>query len=215
MTLPGPSPGGKSGPVHALVLAAGGGKRFGGRKLHAHYQGRPLLSYVLAVVEGACRRGLLQGGCVVIAAGDGRACRLALAAKLEPVVNQLPERGLSNSLRLGLTSLERRTTEEAGAALVLLGDQPLVRPDVIEQLVRAWQHTGSTIIRPRYSARGGAPGHPVLLSHELWPRAWHLEGDVGFSALLDPSSPGALTLDVTGDNPDVDTRADLQALGPP
>lgn len=215
MTLPGPSPGGKSGPVHALVLAAGGGKRFGGGKLHAHYQGRPLLSHVLAAVDGACRRGLLYGGCVVIAAGNERACRMASAAKLEPVVNPLPELGLSNSLRLGLAFLDRETAAEAGAALVLLGDQPLVRLDVIEQLVRAWQHAGGTFIRPRYSARGGIPGHPVLLSRELWPRAWHLEGDVGFGALLNPSSPGALTLDVTGDNPDVDTRADLKALGPP
>ena len=63
--------------VHALILAAGQSRRFGGGKLHALYRGRPLLSYVLDVVEAARKRGLLDGGHVVVAAGDERALTLA------------------------------------------------------------------------------------------------------------------------------------------
>ena len=203
--------------AHALILAAGQGRRFGGGKLHALYRGRPLLSYVLDVVEVARKRGLLDGGHVVVAAGDERALMLARAGGLGTIINDAPDLGLSHSVRLGLAELEARTIEEAGAALVFLGDQPLVRIDVVEALVAAWQAReagggSGPIVRPRYAARPEVPGHPVLLVRSIWARARQLEGGRGFSALLDSSPPETVTLDVKGDNPDVDTRADLNAL---
>jgi molybdenum cofactor cytidylyltransferase len=132
-------------------------------------------------------------------------------AGLEPVFNDAPERGLSYSLRLGLASLESGPPA-AGAALVFLGDQPLVRLEVVERLVKAWQEGRGAIIRPRYTEPGDAPGHPVVLSRRMWPQARKLEGDLGFRALLDSNPPDMVTLDVAGDNPDVDTLADLRAL---
>ena len=209
--------------VHALILAAGQSRRFGGGKLHALYRGRPLLSYVLDVVEAARKRGLLDGGHVVVAAGDERALTLARAGGLGIVINHAPELGLSHSVQLGLAALESRTIEEAGAALVFLGDQPLVRIDVVEALVAAWRVLSGPatreggggrdpIVRPRYEACPDAPGHPVLLARSIWARARQLEDDRGFGALLDSSSTETVRLDVRGDNPDVDTRADLNAL---
>lgn len=198
--------------AHALILAAGQGRRFGGGKLHALYRGAPLLSYVLDVVEVARKRGFLDGGHVVVAAGDERGLALARAGGLGIVINDASELGLSYSVRLGLAALEARPIEEVGAALVFLGDQPLVRTDVVEALVAAWKQGSGPVIRPRYEARPDAPGHPVLLARSIWARARRLEGDRGLSALLDSSPPETVTLDVKGDNPDVDTRADLNAL---
>jgi molybdenum cofactor cytidylyltransferase len=199
-------------PVQALVLAAGRGQRFGGGKLHALYRDRPLLAHVLTVVEAACNHGLIRGGHVVIGADDERASGLVRDAGLEPIVNDAPELGLSNSLRLGLASLETESMVDPGAALVFLGDQPLVRLDVVEQLVKAWQEGRGAIIRPRYTGPGDVPGHPVVISRKVWPLASQLTGDLGFRVLVDSSSPDMVMLDVAGDNPDVDTWADLQAL---
>lgn len=215
MTLLGPYHGGKTErdtPLKALVLAAGRSHRFGGGKLHALYQGRPLLSHVLAVVEAGCNEGLLRGGHVVIGSDDEPASRLVRDAGLEAIVNDAPELGLSHSLRLGLASLARGAAEDPGAALIFLGDQPLVRLDVVEQLVNAWHQGRGPIIRPRYQARPDVPGHPLVLSRRMWSQAGRLEGDHGVGALLDSSAPDMVTLDVAGDNPDVDTLADLQAL---
>ena len=195
--------------THALVLAAGQSRRFGGGKLHALYQGRPLLSYVVEVVQLARTRGLIEGGHVVVADHDERGLALAQAGGLEAIINHAPEQGLSHSLRLGLAALEASAPGEAGAALVFLADQPLVRLDVVEALVAAG---GDQIVRPRYQGHPDAPGHPVLLPRSVWEHARRLEGDRGFSALLSSSLPETLTLDVTGDNPDVDTLADLEAL---
>lgn len=197
--------------AHALVLAAGQGRRFGGGKLQALHQGRPLLSYVLDVVGGARRRGLIDGGHVVVGADDEPAMTLAAAGGLDTVINDAPERGLSHSVRLGVAVVESQTTEETGAVLIFLGDQPLVRLDVVETLVAAWRQGRGPIVRPRYEGRPDTPGHPVLLARSVWPLARQLEGDRGFSVLA-ANPQETVTLDVTGDNPDVDTWADLTAL---
>jgi molybdenum cofactor cytidylyltransferase len=203
----------RAGPMmKGLVLAAGAGVRFGGGKLHALYRGQPLLAHVLGVILAARERGLLQGGHVVVAATDGPALALVQDAGLEPVVNDSPDLGLSYSLRLGLASLESQIGNEPSGALVFLGDQPQVRVEVVEQLVDAWRQGKGQIIRPRYADNRDIPGHPVLLSHVVWPLARQLEGDRGWSALLEPGSPELVTVDVPGSNPDVDTRVDLQAL---
>lgn len=198
--------------IHALILAAGEGRRFGGGKLHALHQGRPLLSHVLDIVAVARKRGLLDGGHVVVAADDERGLALARAGGLGTVSNDAPASGLSHSIRLGLAALAIPTVEKVGAVLVLLGDQPLVRLDVVEALVAAWRQGRGPIVRPRYAGRPDAPGHPVLLSRSIWSRAGQLEGDQGFRPLLDNDRAETVTLDVKGDNPDVDTRADLDAL---
>ncbi len=216
MTLLGGPNGGKSnrdqpkGPVYALLLAAGTGSRFGYDKLHALYHGRPLLAYSLTVIRAAWDRGLLGGARAVIHSLDDRAMEMAREAAVQAVLNDAPDAGLSGSLRLGLEDLEREG--EAAAALIFLGDQPQVRLEVVQALVAAWHRDRRAIIRPRYAARPEVPGHPVLLSRGVWSRVWQLEGDVGFSALHDTHADDSLILDVSGDNPDIDTPADLQRL---
>ena len=200
--------------VAPLVLAAGKGLRFGGGKLLASYRGRPLLSHVLDVVRAAVERRLLKGGCAVVSAQDEDSRALVEQAGLEAVLNDAPGQGLSRSLQLGLTTLERRKTGEAyvGAAVVFLADQPLVRLDVVEGLVAAWRAGDAGIFRPRYAACPETPGHPVLLNRSVWQLAHRLDGDHGFAGLADHGSVSVVTLDVPGDNPDIDTPADLQAL---
>jgi molybdenum cofactor cytidylyltransferase len=201
-------------PVRPLVLAAGKGLRFGGGKLLASYRGRPLLSHVLDVVRAASEGGLLKGGCAIISAEDPDSRALVEKAGLEPVLNDAPGQGLSRSLQLGLAALKRRKPGEpyAGAALVFLADQPLIRLDVVEGLVAAWRAGDAGIFRPRYAARPDTPGHPVLLNRSVWQLAHQLDGDHGFASLAEHGSVRVVTLDVPGDNPDIDTPADLQAL---
>lgn len=197
--------------AHALILAAGESRRFGGGKVHALFRGKPLLSYVLDVVGAARQRGLIGGGHVVVGVGDDRAVALANAAGLESIINDGPELGLSHSLRLGLAAVQA-SSADPGAALIFPADQPLVRIEVVEALVSRWREGGRDIIRPRYAARPKAPGHPALLTRGVWKAARRLQGDKGFASLLGSSSFQTVTIDVPGDNPDIDTRADLLGL---
>jgi molybdenum cofactor cytidylyltransferase len=194
--------------VAALVLAAGGGRRFGGAKLLAPLRGRPVLAHVLEVVQRARAAGIVTAARIVVARDDAGVADLAARAGVETVANPEPERGLASSLRLGLAAFEH----DAAAALVLLADQPLVRLETLAALTAAWRDQRAVLVRPRYADAPGEPGHPVLADRSLWPLADRLAGDAGFGAVLPPGSPGVVLIDLAGGNPDVDTPADLHTL---
>ena len=194
--------------VGGLVLAAGLARRFGGGKLLATIGDRPLISHVLDAVSAAQARGLLAASYLVAAEGDRSIADLARWAAVTLVSNPDPSRGLSSSLKLGLAALP----VTLDAALVFLGDQPMVRVEVVERLIVAWQEGGTGVVRPRYAGSPDAPGHPVLLDRRTWQLATDLEGDSGLSPLFSPGAVDVRMIDVPGDNPDVNTPADLLAL---
>ena len=139
---------------------------------------------------------------------DEASFELVRHLRLEPVLNSAPDQGLSYSLQLGLAALEEAGGAEA--ALIVLGDQPLVRLEVVAAIISAWYVGGEAIIRPRYEASPGVPGHPVLVARSLWPLIRELQGDAGIGSVV--PRPKETLVDVTGHNPDVDTLSDLQAL---
>jgi molybdenum cofactor cytidylyltransferase len=167
--------------------------------------------YVLDVVSTARQRGLIGGAHLVIGPEDDRAVDLANAAGLETIINDAPELGLSNSLQLGIAAVQA-SSADPGAALIFLADQPLVQLEVVDALISSWREGSRDIIRPRYATQPKAPGHPVLLTRAVWQAARRLQGDKGFSSLLGSSSFQTVVIDVPGDNPDIDTPADLSGL---
>jgi CTP:molybdopterin cytidylyltransferase MocA len=195
-------------PVAAVVLAAGSAQRFGGPKLLAPFRGRPLAAYSLDAARRAREAGLVHGVVLVIAAADLALAGLGRQAGATIVENEAAERGLASSLQRGLDTLG----SDIGAVLVMLADQPLVRVEVLAGLVAAWRARDGALFRPRYDAAPDQPGHPVLADRSLWPLARTLSGDRGFGALLPPGSPSVVTIDVAGQNPDVDTPDDLASL---
>jgi molybdenum cofactor cytidylyltransferase len=198
----------------AVILAAGTGSRFGGGKIRATLDGRPLVAHVLAAVREA---GI--GRVVLVLGRDAGpvldAIRDAEPAALEHVLvalNPSPQRGLATSLRLGFgaaTAASPAVPPPAGV-LVLLGDQPRVRADVLRILCGAPAPADAVAVVPRYAA--DAAPNPVLLLPAGWPLVARLSGDRGFGPLLAAESARVVWVAVPGANPDVDTPVDLAAL---
>jgi molybdenum cofactor cytidylyltransferase len=179
-----------------LVLAAGLGTRFGGRKLLALIDGRPMLQHVLDLAAVAALSPV-----VVVLGDDAGEIRAACAWREEWIVfNDQPKLGLSNSLRLGLSAVAASNSERAA---VLLGDQPFLSQAQLDVVLAA---PGSIVV-PRYQ---GKPGNPVTLSRDIWPLAASLEGDRGFSQLFRSRPDLVSYVDVPGTNPGIDTPADLR-----
>jgi molybdenum cofactor cytidylyltransferase len=201
--------------VAGLLLAAGLGRRFGGAKLAAPLDGRPLVAHILDTLRDAVDDGTLARGLVVAASdrsalGDVRVVRgAAQGLGLEVVTNDAPEDGLSGSLQVGLKALEAMPVD---AVLVLLADQPRTPPGVLSAMVAEWRRTAAPIVVPRYGGAGGAPGNPVLLARAVWPIAGTLRGDSGMSAVARQRPDLVAYLDVEGANPDVDRPEDLEGL---
>lgn len=185
--------------VGAVVLAAGAGSRFGAVKQLAGVGGRPLLERVLDAVASAG----IDDVVVVLGAAAPEIERRVRWRSERRVVNPAPGRGLASSVRLGLAALGPDLT----AALVLLGDQPLVRPDVIRALLEAAGAADRPIVVPRYEGDGAR--NPVLLGRAAFGLVDEMVGDRGLGPVLQAHEHMVREVPVGGGNPDVDTPEDL------
>ena len=186
--------------IGGVVLAAGGGSRFGGTKQLAELRGRPLLSYAVesmlavpaiwpvVVVLGHDAHAILRG----VEFGDATV-----------VVCDAWQEGQSASLRAGIEALG-----DVDAAVVTLGDQPRITPQVIAATLD-FDADCHDAVRATY---GGAPGHPVLLTRRLLARAGELRGDVGFRDLLSGQRVRRFEAGHLCDPVDVDTQEELARL---
>jgi molybdenum cofactor cytidylyltransferase len=186
--------------VGGIVLAAGGGSRFGATKQLAELRGRPLLSYA---VESMLSVPAIWP--VVVVLGHDAP---AIQARVEfheanVVVCDSWREGQSASLRAGVEALG-----DVDAAVVTLGDQPFITPQVIAGSLDFDEHYHDAV-RTTY---GGAPGHPVVLTRRLLERVGDLRGDVGFRDLLVGQRVRRFEAGQLCDPTDVDTQEELARL---
>jgi nicotine blue oxidoreductase len=191
--------------VAGLLLAAGGGRRLGGRpKALLEHRGRPLVEYAVGVLRAA--------GCTRVHVVLGaRADAVRERARLDGCVlvdNPEWESGMGSSLRAGLGSL---AGTGARAALVSLVDQPGIGPRAVARVLAAHQDDTSLVSATYDSVRG----HPVLFGAAHWAGvAASATGDRGARAYL-KEHEAAITLVECGDvaEPyDIDTEDDLGHL---
>jgi CTP:molybdopterin cytidylyltransferase MocA len=141
--------------VIGLVLAAGGGRRYGMPKALIDWHGRLLVQHAADT--------LAEAGCadVVVVLG-AEAARVRAAAPDLPRTVENPDwaTGMASSLRTGLAAL---AGSPAAAAVVLLVDMPGVTPAAVR---RVTEHAApDALVMGGYGARRG---HPVLLGREHW-----------------------------------------------
>lgn len=191
--------------VAAILLAAGGGRRLGGRpKALLGHRGRPLVEHAV--------RALREGGCarihVVLGAAAETVRERAELTGCVLVDNPAWAEGMGSSLRAGLASL---TQTDARAALVCLVDQPGIGPEAIARVLAAYRSPASLASATYHGERG----HPVLFGSDHWPGiADGAVGDQGARAYL-KAHADAVTRVECGDvarPDDIDTEADLARL---
>lgn len=190
----------------ALILAAGESRRFGEPKQLADWGGRPLLEYVAGRAAEWPR---VDEVYAVLGAEAERIMERVDLSGVTVVENLDWREGIASSLRAGLDAL--LGDREAGAALVVLADQPMVPASAVERLFEARRRSGRPVILPRYRF---LRGHPVLLDRWLWPRLIAgLEGDQGARNLFLAHPEWVEEVTVGEDAPrDIDTREDLRRL---
>jgi molybdenum cofactor cytidylyltransferase len=189
----------RSGPVVGLVLAAGTSSRLGRPKQLLDLAGKPVLQHVL----DACEEAPLDRIVLVLGyAAEEIASRLHLPPRGGVVVNADFGEGQSTSLRAGLGA----AGAEAQAAVVLLGDQPGIRPQSIAGVIEAWRRGRALMVQASY---GGRPAHPTIFDRTVWPDLAQAAGDEGARSILAGHPEWRSTVEVGGAPPlDIDTEAD-------
>jgi len=188
-------------PFEAVVLAAGAGARFGGRKLLAPWRGGVLLEGALAAARAAPVRAV-----TLVTGADAEDVATAASA-FDPALRivHAPDHaeGMAASLRAGIASL----AADAQAAFVFLGDMPRVPHAVLQPLADAVAG-GAAAAAPAFEGRRG---NPVVLSRALFPAVLALTGDAGARGVLSGLGGGLVLVDAPDDGVlfDVDRPADL------
>jgi CTP:molybdopterin cytidylyltransferase MocA len=187
------------GELVGIVLAAGGGSRFGGRKQLAPLGGRPMLEHVLETMS----RARLDRVLVVLGSDEAEIRERVELHGAEPVSSPDWRQGQARSLSAGIEA-----AGGAAAVLVALGDQPGLSYRAIDAVLAA---RGGELDAVR-AVYGGVPGHPVLIERRLFGRLIGATGDVGARAVISAARHLDLDCDGLGDPADVDTREALRKL---
>jgi molybdenum cofactor cytidylyltransferase len=191
-----------------VVLAAGSGSRFGGRKLIVDFSGRPLLQ---RAIDAAC--GSLAQSCILVLGADAETVRNCVEPRRCSVaLNAAWQEGIASSIRTGLT-----TALEFDACVFLLADQPFVTSADIDDLIvpagisRGEHRLLSHIVALRAGRTWGAP---VLFPRRDFAALARLKGDEGGKRYAQ-SQTRRLRFVTARDSRafcDVDSPADLRAL---
>ena len=157
--------------IAAIILAAGYSSRLGDFKPLLRLDGLTLVERAVALFQEAG-----VGRIVVVAGHRGdEVAAVAETAKADWVLNPGYDDGMFSSVTTGLTALG--STVEA--FLMLPVDIPLVRPETVRRLLRAYpDHPGSILYPSFQGRRGHPPVIPMALAGDIlaWPGQGGLKG---------------------------------------
>ncbi|MEN3973463.1 nucleotidyltransferase family protein [Sphingomicrobium sp. XHP0235] len=150
--------------VALVLLAAGEGARFGGDKLGATFNGRPLIDHALAAAEGTrvTRR---------IVVRRTQAAPLSLGPNWQLVVNAQAAEGIASSIRAGVEA-----ALDCDRIVIALADMPLIDAAHLDRIAQA---TGTIFTRQA----DGHPGPPAAFDRSSFSRLAGLQGDRGAASL--------------------------------
>lgn len=114
--------------------------------------------------------------------------------------------GMSASLKAGINALSPDTE----GALVLLADQPNLKPHTINRFLESFENSGKKIVVGRYQQ---ITGNPVLFHRDFFPELLRLQGDVGARSLLRRLPDEIATVEIPLDQClDIDTMEDFKKM---
>jgi molybdenum cofactor cytidylyltransferase len=192
--------------IAALVLAAGRSRRMAphNKLLVADKTGKPMIARVVDNVLSSKARPVL-----VVTGHQADQVQHALGGRPVRYVHA-PEyaEGLSASLKAGIAAVP----EECAAALVCLGDMPLVTGRMIDRLLSAYDpDEGRLIVLPTFR---GKQGNPMLWDREFFSEILEISGDSGARFLLGQHLESVAEVEMADDAVlrDFDTTESLNTL---
>lgn len=188
--------------VVGIVLAAGESRRMGRLKALLPFGTGTVIEQVLQPLLHA------QLAAVVVVLGY-RAADITAVIQHFPVqilYNPDYQQGMTTSVQVAL----RDITPLPDAYLLTLVDQPQLRPELIQQLVFAFAHTGKGMVIPTHH---GKRGHPIILARRYRQEVLALGPRQGLNVVTRGHPDDTLEIPVDSDDilRDMDYQEDYEA----
>ena len=172
--------------ICAVVLAAGLSSRMGVQKLLLPFGGKTVIGHIVDQLLAST-----VGEVHVVVGHQAERISAELSGRTVSIVNNPNYKsGMLSSVRCGL----RNIPEKCSAVMVVLGDQPSITTELIDQMLQSFAATEKTILVPLYK---GKRGHPILFSSHYRDEIITQYGDVGLRGLLQSHSGDIFELAVS------------------
>jgi len=185
----------------AIILAAGSSRRMGTQKMIMPYGNSTILETVIDNVLDS-----KVDNIVVVLGADREKIRSTIEGKpVQISYNRDHEKGMLSSVICGINSLPA----DAGTALIFLGDQPGIPPEIINAVIDAYNEELKGIVIPVHNYRRG---HPLLVDMKYRKKLESLDLEEGLRKLRHhfPEDVFELEVDEAGILVDIDTREDYE-----
>jgi len=185
--------------IRGIILAAGESRRMKSPKMLLPFMGKTIIQNVIENVIAS------SVGSVHVVVGS-------YMNDILDVINKLPVHycynenfidGMLSSVKCGFSSLPENTD----AAVIFLGDQPRLRPEITDMLINAYRKTGKRIIMPVFKNRRG---HPLLIDFKYRDEILILEEGTGLKGLARNHPGDVLEVETNSEEvlKDIDTQED-------
>lgn len=184
--------------IAVIMLAAGSSRRFGSNKLLYGIEGQPMYAHTLEMLTG-----LPQTEVTVVTRQEYRQiAEAAQKAGARVLYNPKPEEGIASSMKIGL-----QANLQADACLFAVSDQPWMRKETVERLIRIFQRSGKGMASVSFHGR---TGNPCIFSRKYYAELLTLEGDKGGKRVMDAHREDTVFLCVENEQElaDIDSPAD-------
>lgn len=187
-----------------VILAAGASRRLGTPKQLVCADGVSLLARTVDAAAGVRAAQTI----VVLGRTDGAIAQQVRPELARVIRNEHPERGLSSSLRCGL-SAARAADPALRVVLFTLCDQPHLSAAHLLRLLAALAEGTACIAASAYA---GVLGVPAAFAASVFGELAALEGDQGARSVLRRCPERVCAIEFPAGAIDIDTPRDVQAL---
>ena len=185
--------------IWAIVLAAGESRRMGSPKMILPYEGVTIIEKVLENVLAS----EVEKVVTVLGSHNEEVLKVIEKFPVQHCYNSNFKDGMLSSVKCGFEFLPG----DFSAAMVFLGDQPMVEASVINQMINGYQESGKGILVPVFDKKRG---HPLMVDKKYRDEIINFDDPEGLKGLL-LRHPDDL-LEVVTENPavlkDIDTLED-------
>jgi molybdenum cofactor cytidylyltransferase len=187
--------------IAGLILAAGGSSRMGDEnKLMMPFQGKPMLNHV---VNASLNSNLTQTF-VVVGHQSSEIKNLVQSDDIQCVENEQWETGMASSIVAGISQLK-----QFNGFLILLGDMPLVTPELINEIIV--HSSADKIVIP---IKDGLHGNPVFFGSKFRDELLTLYGDSGAKKVIQNNLSSMIKIKIQSNTifKDYDTKESLESV---
>lgn len=190
--------------IAAVILAAGASTRYGQPKQLLYYEGQSLLRRAVEAVAGSVCRPIV----VVLGASATSCADEVRGLPVHLTENATWMKGMGDSLRAGIEAASALAPAVAAVGVVLC-DQPLVSPQLINALARRYRESGALIVASAYA---GTLGVPALFDRSLFEQLLALNGGDGARRIIERSKGHVAAIPFPAGVVDIDTPQDYAVL---